>query len=110
MLREGEHAWQFVTSSSVPRFVAWPAETELLLLRPPLFPQLLLLLLTYSLLARAHSLPLPPLLLLLLAHLLLAQSPQLRGFEPPPLLLMQVLYLRRVALNERGLRQTIFVV
>ena len=103
VLRKGEHAGQFIVGSSVPRFVARPAETEPLLPGILLLPQSLLLLLAYSLLARVHPLPLLSLLFLLLARLLLAQSSQLRNFEPPPLLLLQVQYLRHVALKKRGL-------
>ena len=104
VLRKGERAGQPIVGSSVPRFVARPAEPEPLLPRELLLSQTLLLLLTYLLLARAHSLPLPSLLFLLFAHLLFAQPLQLRDLEPPLLLLVQVQYSRCVALKERGLR------
>ena len=100
-LRKGEHAGQFIVGSSVPRFVARPAETEPLLPGILLLLQSLLLLLACSLLTRVHPLPLLSLLLLLLARLLFTQSSQLRNFEP--LLLLQVQYPRHVALKKRGL-------
>ena len=72
--------------------------------------QSLLLLLACSLPTRVHPLPLLALLFLLLARLLLTQLSQLRNFEPPPLLLPQVQYLRHVALKKRGLGQTVVVI
>ena len=109
-LRKGEHAGQFLVGSSVPRFVARPTETELLLPGILLLLQSLLLLLACSLLTRVHPLPLLSLLFLLLARLVLTQLSQLRNFEPPPLLLPQVQYLRHVALKKRGLGQTVVVI
>ena len=109
-LRKGEHAGQFIVGSSVPRFVARPAETEPLLLGILLFLQSLVLLLACSLLTRVHPLPLLSLLFLLFARLLLTPSSQLRNCEPPPLLLLQVQYLRHVALKKRGFGQTVVVI